>query len=280
MSDIESPGETEEPKAYVMGSSDPELSRLIEQAHVFEPQSRALLQVVHLHRGMRALDLGCGPVGVLDLLAESVGTEGEVVGIDSDGGMVTKARAFAASSGLQQVKVVTGDAAHTALPSEHFDLVHARLLLLHVKDAGSVVREMVRLCRPGAVVALHDVDADPWFCEPPHPSWDRLAGAFIELLESRGTAANLGRRLYGMLFRAGLVDLGVTAFPELSRSTDPYREKLIDFVTIARGQLLERGLVSEPELGRLIDELRIHLAQAETIVLGGLHYQAWGRKPA
>ncbi len=171
-------------RTYVMGSSNPELERLVQQAHLFEGQARALLEMAALGSGMRAVDLGCGPVGILDLLAEAVGAEGEVVGVDSSPDMVAMARGFATASGLKQVNVVVADAAATALPADHFDLVHARLLLLHVTQPEAVVAEMVRICRPGAVVALHDVDADPWFCEPPHPAWDRLADAFLKLLHS------------------------------------------------------------------------------------------------
>jgi hypothetical protein len=51
---------------YVMGSGGPELARLVQQAHLFEAESRALLQNADLRPGMKAVDVGCGPVGVLD----------------------------------------------------------------------------------------------------------------------------------------------------------------------------------------------------------------------
>jgi SAM-dependent methyltransferase len=264
--------------AYVMGSADPEVERLIQQAHLFADQTRALLESAGLGSGMRALDVGCGPIGILDLLAEAVGPEGEVAGIDSSQDMVAAARTFAGDRGLMQVNVTPGDAAATGLPPDHFDFVHARLLLLHVAKPEALVAEMVRLCRPGGVVALHDIDADPFFCEPPHPAWDRLADAFLGRLAGRGIRPIHGRRTFGLLRAAGLEDVALTAFPELSRSSDPYRDKLITFVETSREQLVDRGFLSDKELDALVGELRVHLADPGTIVVGGLHYQAWGRK--
>ena len=266
--------------AYVMGSGEAELERLARQAHLFEQQSRALLDRTSLHTGMRALDIGCGPVGILDLLAEVVGPEGEVLGIDSNSEMVATATRFAAARGLDRVRVEVADARATRLASDQFDLVHARLVLLHAADPQALVAEMVRVCRPGGVVAVHDVDSESWYCEPSHPAWPRLAEAFLHILAARGTwRPHLGRSLYGILRHAGLENVDVTAFPELWRSDDYYREKLIIFVESVRTQIVDRGLVSEPELDQLIAELRLHLANPNTIVFGGVHFQAWGWKP-
>jgi FtsJ-like methyltransferase len=46
--------------------------------------SRDLLDRVGLRPGHAVIDLGCGPRGILDLLAERVAPAGRVVGLDAD----------------------------------------------------------------------------------------------------------------------------------------------------------------------------------------------------
>jgi SAM-dependent methyltransferase len=265
--------------AYVMGNSDTELERLVQQAHLFQGQTRALLQSIGLSEGMHVLDIGCGPVGILDLLSEQVGACGQVVGIDSNPRMIVEAERFIATRGLTNVRVAVADALETGLPRAAFDLVHERLLLTNVSDAEAVVTEMVALTRPGGVVALQDVDEAAWFCEPPHRAWTHLQEAFLQVFTAAGRQPYIGRRLFGLLRRAGLEGVKLTAFPELWRSDDFYRARLITFVDILRESIVASRVLAEGELDAYRAQLQAHLDDPGTIVFGGLHFQAWGRKP-
>jgi hypothetical protein len=57
---------------YPLGSSAGESARLQRQAEELAPDSAALLDRVGLRPGQSAIDLGCGPRGILDLLAGRV----------------------------------------------------------------------------------------------------------------------------------------------------------------------------------------------------------------
>jgi hypothetical protein len=54
---------------YALGSSPGESARLQRQADELAPDSRDLLDRVGLRPGHSVIDLGCGPRGILDLLA-------------------------------------------------------------------------------------------------------------------------------------------------------------------------------------------------------------------
>jgi trans-aconitate methyltransferase len=69
---------------YTLGSNPSESARLQRQADELAADNAALLDQVGLRPGHSAIDLGCGPRGVLDLLAERVSPGGRVVGLDSD----------------------------------------------------------------------------------------------------------------------------------------------------------------------------------------------------
>jgi len=64
---------------YSLGASEGERARLQRQADELRPDSAALLEQVDLRPGQSAIDLGCGPRGVLDLLAERVSPNGRLV---------------------------------------------------------------------------------------------------------------------------------------------------------------------------------------------------------
>jgi SAM-dependent methyltransferase len=136
---------------YSLGSSDSETARLQRQAGELGPDNRALLDGAGLRPGQSVIDLGCGPRGILDLLAERVSPGGRVVGVDADPALAAMAAGFAAARGLAGVEVMTADARQTGLPSGSFDLVHTRTLLVNVPEPARVVAEMTRLARPGGV---------------------------------------------------------------------------------------------------------------------------------
>src|ERR1700722_14299781 len=67
---------------YALGSSPAERDRLRRQSEELRAHSAALLDRVGVVRGWNAVDLGCGPSGIIDLLAGRVGPEGHVTGLD------------------------------------------------------------------------------------------------------------------------------------------------------------------------------------------------------
>lgn len=119
-------------EVYVLGRNSAESARLQRQPEELRPESVALLSRLALGPGHSAIDLGCGPSGILDLLSAAVSPGGRVVGVDADPAHVALARQYASTHGLANVEVMTGDARHTGLPSGTFDLVHARTLLVNI----------------------------------------------------------------------------------------------------------------------------------------------------
>jgi hypothetical protein len=54
----------------VLGASTPERQRLLTQCELFKPQARTMLEQIGVGRNWWTIDVGCGPLGILDLLAE------------------------------------------------------------------------------------------------------------------------------------------------------------------------------------------------------------------
>jgi ubiquinone/menaquinone biosynthesis C-methylase UbiE len=151
---------------YSLGRSVDESERLQRQADELAPDSAAVLDKVGLRSGENAIDVGCGPRGVIEMLCERVAPSGRVIGLDSDPTHVTMASELVSRRGLTGAEIVQADARRTGLPSGSFDLVHARTLLINVPEPAEVLAEMVRLTRPGGWVASVEPDCEFTICYP------------------------------------------------------------------------------------------------------------------
>lgn len=265
---------------YALGSSSAESARLQRQAEELAPESAVLLDRVGLRPGDSAIDLGCGPRGVIDLLAERVEPGGRVVGLDADPAHVAMASEFVARRGLSDVEVVCVDARHTGLESGSFDLVHARTLLITVPQPAEVLREMVLLARPGGWVAGLEPDTEAAICYPPHPAFDRLCEIFTIAFSRNGADPYFGRRLAELYRQAGLEDVRVEVRAGLYPAGHSRRTIRADLVRSMRPQIIEMGLADQQELDELDSAVRKHFEDPDVLVMPSLNFLAWGRKPA
>jgi ubiquinone/menaquinone biosynthesis C-methylase UbiE len=263
---------------YALGSSRGESARLQRQADELSRDSAALLDRLGLQPGQSAIDLGCGPRGILDLLAARVSPAGRVVGLDADPEHVKMAAEFAAALGLSGVETMTADARRTGLPAGSFDLVHARTLLTNVPKPTDVVAEMARLARPGGWVAGMEPDTEYAMCYPPHPAFTRICEIFSVAFRRNGADPTIGRRVAELFRQAGLADVGVDARVQMYPHGNSRRTIRLDLVHSMRAQVVEMGLASEGELDELDAAARAHLDDPRTTVISGLLFMTWGRK--
>jgi ubiquinone/menaquinone biosynthesis C-methylase UbiE len=264
---------------YLLGHRSAEQDRLRRQAEELADETRWLLDQFTLPPSARAIDVGCGPQGILDLLSERVGPTGTVVGLERSAQTVELARAFVAERHLANVEVSQGDAAATGLPRGSFDLAHARLVLVNVPEPERVVAEMVALVRPGGVVALHEADYIAHVCEPPSPAWARLLQVIETYSRTNGIDLFVGRRVFRMLRAAGLVGVQVHPVIHVYPHGHPRRTILLDFVENLRDRILAQGLIADAELVDLVVSLQDHLGDPDALVVSHLFFQVWGRKP-
>ncbi len=124
--------------------------------YVLLPFSQDLLASIHpllaLQEGRRLLDLGCG-FGSFVLAARQAGFEAQ--GLDMGDFQVKFARqrlAIEAPEADPEAVYLHGDAQHTGLPAESYDVITAWNLLEHVPDCRQLLREAHRLLRPGGIL--------------------------------------------------------------------------------------------------------------------------------
>ena len=254
--------------------------RLQRQADELAPDSLALLDRVGLRSGHSAIDLGCGPRGILELLAERVAPDGRVVGLDAEPAHTAMAAQFAAERRLSTVECATADARHTVLRSGSFDLVHCRTLLVNIPAPTEVVAEMARLARPGGWVAAMEPDSEYAMCYPPNPAFTRICEIFPAVFGRNGADHMIGRRVAELFRRVGLTDVGVEVRAQMYPPGHSRRTTRLDLIRSMRPHILRLGLASEAELDELDTAARAHLDDPRTVAVFGLFFLTWGRKPA
>lgn len=159
--------------------------------------------LLNLRPGTSALEVGCGLGDDARRLADLVGADGEVVGVDVSTAMIEQAQ-----RADDRVRWTPADAHELPFPAGRFDAARAERVLQHTRDPQRVVDEMVRTVRPGGVVLA---------CEP---DWATLAlsGEDQHVVDALRAAAEsvishprVGRELPALLQRAGVRDVRVAA---------------------------------------------------------------------
>jgi SAM-dependent methyltransferase len=139
-------------REYALGSDDTEVARLQPQAAFIAEPTTLLLQRGGIRPGMRVLDLGSGPGDVAFQVAEMIGPNGSVVGVDQDTAQIAVAVQRRNGFSFHNVDFRHGDA-RAFLDEEPFDAGVCRLLLIHLPDAVDVLAHHLRNLRPGGVLS-------------------------------------------------------------------------------------------------------------------------------
>lgn len=266
-------------RAYLLGDSPAEIHRLVEQAAVYAEEADQLFDAIGLAPGMAAIDIGCGVMGVVHLLAGRAGEGGRVVGLDREPAMVASARRFAADRRIG-AEFLQADATATGLPDASFDFVHERTVLLNVANPAEIVAEMRRIARPGGVVALQEPDGAAWVCDPPHPAWDMLRAAVFSAYRRTGKDFNTGRRICRFLREAGLEDVRVRPTARLTHAGEFYQTFLPTIASLVRDLIVGSGDLTADEFAAYAGELLAHLNTPGTLTCLPVMWQSWGRVPA
>jgi SAM-dependent methyltransferase len=101
------------------------------------------------------LDVGCGVGHWSMLLASVMPGDVRVTGIDREPSWIEEARARAAARGVDgRFAYRQGDAVRLPFPDDSFDLTTCQTVLIHLPAPAAAIAEMVRVTRPGGLVAV------------------------------------------------------------------------------------------------------------------------------
>ena len=152
---------------YVLGYTDREQHRLIQQARALAPATQHFLRDAGIVSGMRVLDIGCGMGDVTMLIAQLVGIGGRVVSIDRDQASVETARKRASAMGFDNTTFHPADIS-TFTDVQPFDAIVGRLVLEFLPDPAATISRLSGLLRPGGIMAFQEPSWKIWLTYTSH----------------------------------------------------------------------------------------------------------------
>jgi SAM-dependent methyltransferase len=260
------------PEGYLLDNQQAEAGERFEAlSELFDPVTFQHLAAVGLGPGWACWEVGAGSASVPRWLAGQVGESGRVLATDLDISWLP--------AGETGFEVLRHEVGVDPVPGGKFDLVHARLLLVHLPHRAEALASLAGALRPGGWLVIEDADTalQPLACLDEYGPEQRLANrvqvAFRSLMAARGADLAFGRTLPRLLREAGMESVRADGYFPLST---PVRQRLqAATVRQVREGLLAAGLVSEAEIDQHLADLatgQLDLATAPLI-------SAWGRKP-
>lgn len=255
----------------------PTAQRFASLEALYDLRTNHFLEATGVGPGWRCLEVGGGSGSIAAWLADRVGDTGHVLVTDIDPRFLTTL----AEAGRPNVEVRRHDVGVDVLPEGAFDLIHARLVLIHVPTAPLALARLAAALRPGGWLVVEDFDAT--FIDRSFPTTDPAEATVVraaftalgELLVARGAGRGWGRSLYQRFIDLGLENVGMEG--HLAVRPGGSAGALLDRANLnqVRDAAVGAGLIAAEEMERMI----VLLNDPACAFASPTMFTAWGRLP-
>lgn len=194
-----------DPHGYVPARDLDEYQRLRAQAMMWQRATEEVLDRIGLAPGMSCLDVGSGPGAVMRLMADRVGPQGRVTGIEIDGALGAQALADLRAQGGTSFEIIAANMLELdQVPGAPFDLTFCRLFLMHMQEPVAALEKMLYWTKPGGTVVAQEFDFGAIAVEPLCPAMAEFNRVFEGVFRGHGRNLRAGRQLPAQFEAAGL----------------------------------------------------------------------------
>ncbi|BDV36735.1 methyltransferase domain-containing protein [Methylocystis iwaonis] len=238
---------------------------------LFDSWTFSRIEALGVAPGWRCWEVGAGSATVPNRLAALVGPAGRILASDID-------TSWAEGATAAGVEVHQHDVAAEPPLWSDLDLVHARLVLVHVPDRARALRNMVDALKLGGWLMIEDADPalQPLACPdergPEQALANKVRDGFRTLMKGRGVDLAYGRKLPRLLRDAGLAEVKAEAFFPVAHPASAVLERAT--IEMLRPQLSAAGLVTHEEIEQNI----ANIATGQLDLMTAPLITAWGRK--
>jgi SAM-dependent methyltransferase len=265
---------------YPLGTSDLELDRLAFQHEVWGGVTRAFLERIGTRRGMRVLDLGCGPGYVSLDLARLVGAEGSVVALDESPRWIEHIEGEIARRRIENVRPVRARIQDLDLADGTFDVVFARWVFSFLSDPDAVAVRLARLLKPGGVLAIEDYNHEGISIFPESQGFRAVIRATRETYARSGGNAFVSGGMARIFSKAGLELVDLKSNTMCGGPDSPAFRWADRFFPHFSGVMEQSGVLAPAERAQFLREWEERKREPNALFFSPMIVDAAGRKPA
>ena len=231
------------------------------------------LEEIGVSTGWRCLEVGGGAGTIAEWLCQRVGTAGHVVVTDLE----TQSLESIVSPNIEvrRHNIVNDD-----LELDYYDLVHARYVLLHLKEWEVVLKKLADSLKPGGWLFIEDPDLGEMMCDAATEDVDRAIierhfGAVKQMMSKIGMDMKFGSHTLKAFKANGLESLKSESVSQVVFGGSQMAEIFRPSVEI-KERLVSAGLVSDED----VDEFTERTNKPTFLFRSMRTVFTLGRKPA
>ena len=225
-----------------------EVDRLDALTRLLDPWTRFRLAAVDLPSDAVCLEVGAGLGTLSQWLAGERVRDGRVVATDIDIGFLSNRDWPTDNVEVRRVDIVADDLGEAA-----YDLIVARLVLVHLAQRRSILCKLVRSAKPGGAIYIEDADFFPTSAID-DPAIRRFWSEYDDFRTAVADDDNrIGRQMAPWLAELGCLDIDSTANVHWVRGGDPFALWVRETMALAGDRMLASGLISPASLTAFLD---------------------------
>lgn len=263
---------------YIFDNAAPQAGQRFSSLEtLYDPWTLRHLEATGIGPGWQCWEVGGGGGSIAAWLAERCGPSGHVLVTDIDPRFLVES----ASLDRHNIEIQRHDIVADPLPAQTFDLIHARLVLIHLPAREQALQRMVTALKPGGRLVLDEFDVT--LLDRSYLTIDaatttlflKMQAAQGRLMEARGVDLAWGRKLYRRLQAHGLVGVDMEGYVVVWEGRSPgARLTRVNFEQI-RAEAVNAGFITNEE----VDQVLTLLDDPDFAISSYIMFTAWGQRP-
>ncbi|GHB24167.1 hypothetical protein GCM10007094_10260 [Pseudovibrio japonicus] len=225
---------------YTHGSDENSFERYELFNDVLLPATQQGISSLPQRADMKVLEVGCGIGDTACYFAQEVCPEGHVTAFDISKELLAVGRKNAEERGIQNISFVCADAFDFDYAEEHYDLIHTRCVLIHLRDPATIVSKIYKALKPSGWLFVEE-EYTP-VRGSANELWQKRFVVWLEqIVRSGGGHPFFTRRhLPDLMASIGFQDIRAENFV-----FTPDQEKYFKMISLALSRELKAGLIQE-----------------------------------
>jgi SAM-dependent methyltransferase len=245
-------------------------SRFEALANGFDAGTIRHLESLGVRPGWHCLEVGGGGGSIASWLAHRIAPTGHLLVTDIS-------PRFLESLNLPNTAVLRHNIVTDPLPDAAFDLVHARLVLMHLPERETAFQRIIAALKPGGwlIDEEFDLSTSPNPALFPQEVRSRTFEAMVKIMEDRGADQRFGRRLFSQLRALGLINVAAEGRTFAWSAGSPGAALLRSNYEQLRDDMIRSGYITEQDFEHDL----AGLDDPAFMMPSPIMWAAWGQRP-